>query len=41
MLQRKGAPSWLFAATRIAATGEIWRMRDTYGTRYAVIAGFG
>lgn len=34
-------PSWLFDATRIAATGEIWRMRDTYGTRYAVIAGFG
>ncbi len=34
-------PSWLFHATRIAATGEVWRMRDTYGTRYAVIAGFG
>ncbi len=34
-------PSWLLDATRIAATGEIWRMRDTYGTRYAVIAGFG
>jgi hypothetical protein len=34
-------PSWLFDATRIAATGEMWRMRDTYGTRYAVIAGFG
>ena len=34
-------PSWLFDATRIAATGEVWRMRDTYGTRYAVIAGFG
>lgn len=33
-------PSWLFDATRIAATGEIWRMRDAYGTRYAVIAGF-
>lgn len=34
-------PSWLFDATRIAATGEVWRMHDTYGTRYAVIAGFG
>jgi hypothetical protein len=34
-------PSWLFDATRIAATGEVWRMRDTYGARYAVIAGFG
>ena len=34
-------PSWLFDATRIVATGEVWRMRDTYGTRYAVIAGFG
>jgi hypothetical protein len=33
-------PPWLFDATRIAATGEVWRMRDTYGTRYAVIAGF-
>ncbi len=34
-------PSWLFDVTRIAATGEVWWMRDTYGTRYAVIAGFG
>lgn len=34
-------PSWLLDATRVAATGEVWRMRDTYGTRYAVIAGFG
>lgn len=33
-------PRWLSDATRIAATGEIWRMRDRYGTRYAVIAGF-
>lgn len=33
-------PSWLFDATRNAPTGDIWRMRDTYGTRYAVIAGF-
>jgi len=32
-------PSWLFDATRIATTGEVWQMRDTYGTRYAVIAG--
>jgi len=34
-------PSWLFDATRVAATGEAWWLRDTYGTRYAVIAGFG
>jgi hypothetical protein len=31
-------PSWLTDATRIVATGEVWRMRDLYGTRYAVIA---
>lgn len=30
-------PSWLADATRIVATGEVWRMRDRYGTRYAVI----
>lgn len=24
----------------VRATGEIWRMRDVYGTRYAVVAGF-
>ncbi len=33
-------PSWLFRATRNAPTGDIWWMCDTYGTRYAVIAGF-
>ncbi|MGL5865790.1 MAG: hypothetical protein ACRCYX_07940 [Dermatophilaceae bacterium] len=33
-------PSWLWDATRSAPTGDIWWMRDTYGTRYAVIAGF-
>lgn len=33
-------PAWLFEATRVATTGEIWWMRDAYGTRYAVIAGF-
>lgn len=33
-------PLWLSDATRIAATGEVWWMRDTYGTRYAVMAGF-
>lgn len=31
-------PRWLFDATRITATGEVCLMRDTYGTRYAVIA---
>ncbi|MQA62287.1 MAG: hypothetical protein GEU86_12475 [Actinophytocola sp.] len=25
---------------RVTATGEVWRMRDAYGTRYGVIAGF-
>jgi hypothetical protein len=33
-------PSWLLDATRIVATGEVWRMRDRYGTRYAVISEF-
>lgn len=25
---------------RVTATGEVWRMRDAYGTRFGVIAGF-
>jgi len=33
-------PGWLFDATRVAATGDVWRMRDASGTRYAVIARF-
>lgn len=37
---RADLPPWLGAATRVAATGEVWRMRDAYGTRYAVIAEF-
>ncbi|KPM56022.1 hypothetical protein ACG83_12670 [Frankia sp. R43] len=32
--------SWLDALLEIAATGEVWKMRDAYGTRLAVIAGF-
>ncbi len=32
-------PRWLKTLPRIAATGEVWRMRDAYGTRLAVIAG--
>jgi hypothetical protein len=34
-------PAWLRLLPRIAATGEVWRMRDVYGARFAVIAGFG
>lgn len=33
-------PEWLRLLPRIAATGDIWDMRDAYGTRMAVIAGF-
>lgn len=33
-------PEWLTDVPRIAATGEVFRMRDAYGTRFAVIAGF-
>jgi hypothetical protein len=33
-------PEWLTEVPRIAATGEVFRMRDAYGTRFAVIAGF-
>lgn len=33
-------PEWLTDVPQIAATGEVFRMRDAYGTRFAVIAGF-
>jgi hypothetical protein len=33
-------PDWLRLLPRIGATGEVWRMRDVYGARFAVIAGF-
>ncbi|MCK9900619.1 hypothetical protein CC117_20845 [Parafrankia colletiae] len=33
-------PGWLHEMAEIAATGEVWQMRDAYGTRLAVIAGF-
>lgn len=35
-----GLPAWLAGMPKIAATGEVHRMRDAYGTRFAVIAGF-
>ncbi|HET9255739.1 MAG TPA: hypothetical protein VFO16_11115 [Pseudonocardiaceae bacterium] len=34
-------PTWLRLLARITATGEVWEMRDAYGARIAVIAGFG
>lgn len=34
------APPWLGDLGRVAATGEVFRMRDMYGTRYAVLAAF-
>ncbi len=33
-------PDWLRQLGRITATGEVWEMRDAYGTRIALIAGF-
>lgn len=33
-------PGWLPRLARITATGEGWEMRDVYGTRTALIAGF-
>lgn len=33
-------PGWLRQLARITATGEVWEMRDAYGARIALIAGF-
>lgn len=33
-------PGWLRGIPKVSATGEVVRMRDVYGTRSAVIAGF-
>jgi hypothetical protein len=33
-------PGWLHQLGRITATGEVWEMRDAYGARIALIAGF-
>jgi hypothetical protein len=33
-------PDWLGQLAQITATGEAWEMRDAYGTRIALIAGF-
>ncbi|MGH3693769.1 MAG: hypothetical protein ACRDRX_07225 [Pseudonocardiaceae bacterium] len=33
-------PDWLRLLARITATGEVWEMRDAYGARIALIAGF-
>ncbi|MGH3625743.1 MAG: hypothetical protein ACRDQ5_28880 [Sciscionella sp.] len=33
-------PDWLRRLARITATGEVWEMRDAYGARIALIAGF-
>ncbi len=33
-------PEWLRQLARITATGEVWEMRDVYGARIALIAGF-
>ena len=33
-------PDWVEHLARIAATGDVWRLRDVYGTRFGLIAGF-
>jgi hypothetical protein len=33
-------PDWLRQLARIKASGEVWEIRDAYGTRIALIAGF-
>ena len=33
-------PGWLADLAEIAATGEVWQLRDGYGSRFGVIAGF-
>jgi hypothetical protein len=33
-------PAWLAVLPRVAATGEVWLLRDVYGARLGVIAGF-
>ncbi|MGH3815192.1 MAG: hypothetical protein ACRDUV_22560, partial [Pseudonocardiaceae bacterium] len=33
-------PDWLRQLARVTATGEVWEMRDAYGARIALIAGF-
>jgi hypothetical protein len=38
--EHRSQPEWLRLLPRISATGEAWRMRDIYGARFAVIAGF-
>ncbi len=35
-----GVPDWLNDLSQVTATGEVYRMQDDYGTRFAVIAGF-
>ncbi|GEM_PF-1349718 len=32
-------PAWLDHFARVAATGEVWTLRDAYGTRFGVISG--
>jgi hypothetical protein len=33
-------PGWLRLMPRLTATGELWQLRDAYGGRFGVIAGF-
>src|SRR5205823_13364695 len=35
-----GQPAWLAKMPRVSATGEIWELRDVYGSRFGIIAGY-
>jgi len=39
VLALRRQPAWLAQLPRIAATGEVWLLRDAYGCRFGVIAG--
>lgn len=40
LLAGAGLPEWLDDLSRVEGTGEVFRMSDAYGTRFAVLAGF-
>jgi hypothetical protein len=38
--RNQSEPAWLSGLGEIAATGEVWELRDGYGTRFGIIANF-
>src|SRR5262249_33385749 len=33
-------PAWLYKVPRVTATGQVWQLRDVYGIRFGIMAGF-